>query len=100
MQALVSEYTKATNRVKAFHQAFFELWHKENKPFGWEVQDMRLGGLMTRLKTCKKRLQSYINGTTDKIDELDDELLPIDPKMHMQMNYHLKAITFGAVSDK
>ena len=100
LRALLGDYTKAANRVKAFHQVFFELWHKENKPQGWEVHDYRLGGLMARLLTCRNRLQAYCDGKTDKIDELDDELLPIDPKMHMQMNYHLKAITFGAVSDK
>ncbi|MBO5240506.1 MAG: beta-N-acetylhexosaminidase [Clostridia bacterium] len=94
---LINDYEQAARQVKAFHESFFELWHKENKPNGWEVHDMRLGGLEKRLKTCKKCLQAYINGETDKIEELEEPLLPIEPKMHMQKNDHLGLITFCAV---
>ena len=97
LQELVKDYEKSIRYVKEFHEALFALWHKENKPFGWEVQDMRLGGLITRLKTCKKRLQSYISGETERIDELEEELLPIEPQMHMQKDGHLETITFCAV---
>ena len=97
LEELVKEYEKAANRIKIFHKAFFELWHKENKSNGWEVQDSRLGGLILRLYTCKRRLQAYLNGETDKIEELEEELLPIEPNMHMQMLAHSKMITFGAL---
>ena len=31
-------------------------WFCENKPFGFEVQDLRIGGLKARVETCKNRL--------------------------------------------
>ncbi len=99
LQTLVDDYIETSKRVKTFHASFCELWHKENKPQGWEVHDYRLGGLIMRLQTCAKRLQAYINGEVKNIDELEENLLPFQPQMGLQMNYHLKAITFGSVSD-
>ena len=48
---------------------------KENKPQGWEIQDARLGGLIRRIKTCRERLQKYLTGRIEKIDELEEEIL-------------------------
>ena len=50
---------------------------KENKPFGFEVQDIRIGGLIQRLKTAEKRIGEYINGESDCIPELEETRLPI-----------------------
>ncbi len=64
-----------TERVEAFHAAFSTLWHKENKPNGFEVQDIRLGGLIMRLKSCRKRILAYVNGEISSIPELEEEIL-------------------------
>ena len=50
-------------------------WLIENKPHGFEIQEIRLGGLLERLKGCKLRLKDYLNGKIDKIDELDECLI-------------------------
>ena len=47
----------------------------EKKPFGFEVQDIRLGGVIQRLKHCKKTIEKYLAGEIDKIDELEQEIL-------------------------
>lgn len=39
------DYAVLPGRIKAFFDSFRELWFKENKPFGFEVQEARLGGL-------------------------------------------------------
>ena len=62
--------------VKDFHAAFRYQWFKENKPQGFEIQDARLGGLIMRLSTCKKRLSDYLDGSIDVIEELEEEILP------------------------
>lgn len=62
--------------VKDFHSAFSFQWFKENKPHGFEVFDVRLGGLAMRLSTCKMRLVEYIDGKIDKLEELEEEILP------------------------
>ena len=73
---LCKEYAELEKRLTVFHQAFCDLWHKENKPQGWEIQDARIGGLIQRVETCKKRLKLYVSGKLDKIEELEEEILP------------------------
>ena len=53
----------------------FLLWYKENKPHGFDTQDLRLGGLSRRLRSCRERLESYVSGEENTIPELDEKLL-------------------------
>ncbi|KAF9970195.1 hypothetical protein BGZ73_007186 [Actinomortierella ambigua] len=39
------------------------MWHKNNKPFGWEVVELRYGGLRTRLMTMRDRILEYIDAS-------------------------------------
>ena len=92
--ALIGDYELAIRKNKAFHKAFCHLWHTENKPFDWKIQDARLGGLMTRLATCRNRLLDYINGKTDKIDELEMELLPTKEDFYLYENTYTQLISW------
>ena len=76
LKGLIAEYSKAEKAVRAFYDAFKTLWFKENKPHGFDVQDIRFGGLLQRLASCKTRIKDYLAGKVDKIDELEEELLP------------------------
>ncbi|MBR2025278.1 MAG: beta-N-acetylhexosaminidase, partial [Clostridia bacterium] len=71
------EYKELIKRVKAFHDTFEKQWFEENKGYGFEIHDARLGGLCQRLDSCAKRLLAYAKGKIDKIDELEEEILPI-----------------------
>ena len=73
---IAEDYPEIIRRLEGFHKAFCYQWHKENKPFGWEIQDARLGGLMQRLKTCHSRLVAYLDGDMERIEELEEEILP------------------------
>ena len=73
---LVKEYGEVAKRIGEFHAAFLNLWEKENKPQGWEVHDLRLGGLIRRVETCRDKLQKYVKGKLMKIEELEEEILP------------------------
>ncbi len=75
LKALLKKYALAEKGIGEFHAAFKNLWFKENKPFGWEIQDARLGGVRQRLATCRARLQAYLRGETDRIEELEEEIL-------------------------
>ena len=75
LKALIKEYNELPERLERFHESFYSLWHEDNKPQGWEIQDARLGGLIQRIKTCAKRLQEYVDGKLTAIDELEEELL-------------------------
>ncbi|KAK5816220.1 glycoside hydrolase superfamily [Linnemannia elongata] len=49
----------AVDQLWKYHRS---LWHKTNKPFGWEVVEMRYGGLRTRLLTMRDRILEYLEG--------------------------------------
>lgn len=86
------EYSVLLNRLKTFYKLFKALWFKENKPFGWEIQEARLGGLMLRIESCKERLAEYAAGKTERIEELEADILPYG-------NYGLQANLYrGLVS--
>lgn len=76
--ALLPDCKKAIARTEAFYDSFEAQWYKECKPFGFEVQDARIGGVIQRLKHTQKRLNDYVLGKLDKIDELEVDVRPFD----------------------
>ncbi len=70
------DYPEAIKRIKRFADAFERQWMTDNKPHGFDVQDMRFGGLLRRLGSCQRRLLEYAQGKRSCIEELDEELLP------------------------
>ncbi len=78
-QALKScseDIEKIMARLTAFIDSYRTQWYKENKPNGLEIQEIRLGGLKERLNGCKKAVLAYLQGETESIPELEEELLP------------------------
>lgn len=62
-------------KAKALRNAHRDQWLKMHKPFGWEVLDIRYGGLLSRLDTAIHRIDEFIDGRIDMIDELEQERL-------------------------
>ncbi|MHA6481911.1 family 20 glycosylhydrolase [Paenibacillus sp. strain BS8-2] len=58
--------------LRAAHRA---QWLGMFKPFGWEVIDIRYGGVVSRLDTAAMRLIDYADGHLDRIEELEQERL-------------------------
>lgn len=75
LTALIEDYKQAGMRLTDFYEVFKALWFKENKPHGFDVHDLRMGGLIQRFTHCRQRLIDYMDGKIDKIDELEEELL-------------------------
>lgn len=75
LRAVVAGMKKAGKAIKAFYESFRVLWHKENKPNGFEIHDMRLGELMQRMKHCRERLENYLAGEEEFLPALENELL-------------------------
>ncbi|MBQ0125408.1 MAG: family 20 glycosylhydrolase, partial [Clostridiales bacterium] len=74
----LTDYTKCIGRVKKFYEAFRVQWYTCNKPFGFEVQDARFGGMILRLENCRRVLIDYADGKIKTIPELDEKQLPND----------------------
>lgn len=53
-----------------------QLWMKDAKPFGYELLDIKLGGVLTRLASHKRRLESYLDGKLGRLEELEQERMP------------------------
>lgn len=47
----------------------------ENKPQGFDVIDLRIGGQRQHLLHCKARLLAYADGQLDRIEELEEPVL-------------------------
>ena len=75
LKTLVADYARAVELLDDFYLKFQRLWFRENKPHGFDVHDLRLGGLKQRLISCRKRLTAYLNGEIAEIPELKEKLL-------------------------
>ena len=72
------DYPEAEKRIKAYALAFEKQWYYENHPSGFDVQDNRLGAIIHRTSTCRRRLLDYVSGKISSIPELEEELLPYE----------------------
>ena len=63
-------------RTEVFYCLYKTQWKKENKTIGFEVHDIRFGGLIRRFQHCRELLTAFINGELQKIEELEEERLP------------------------
>ena len=75
-----NEYAILPVLLKKYASAFEKQWMKDNKSYGFDVQDIRLAGVRARLESCRKRIYGYLDGSIDSIEELERELLPYGAK--------------------
>ena len=62
--------------VEDFRVTFRRQWMKESKNFGFDVMDIRIGGVLAQLETAEFLLGEYLSGRIERIDELEEERLP------------------------
>lgn len=88
--------------LTVMHTSREALWFADAKPFGYELLDIRLGGAKTRLESCRRRLQSFLEGKVQTLEELEQERLPYwelgdakpqDPKAELRENLWDKIIS-------
>jgi hypothetical protein len=70
------EIDEVIRRVEIFHDALRNQWFTENKNFGLDVLDIRIGGMIGQLKTAKITLNRWLSGEIDKVDELEAPRIP------------------------
>ncbi len=64
--------------VRLLRQLHRDLWFSTNKPQGWEVIDIRYGGVLARIDSTAYRIEQYVSGAIDRLEELDEERLYFD----------------------
>ena len=75
------------------------MYYDENKPLGFEILDSRYGITIHRTRTAMWRLQRYLAGEIDHLQELADERLyrHMAPSFDTQLCY-ISLITGGRIS--
>lgn len=74
LRGLADKIDVLIDKTEVFYEKFKDQWMTENKPHGFDVQDIRLGGAILRFKHCKEMVEDFVSGKTDAIAELDDVL--------------------------
>lgn len=62
-------------RLEAFRCAVETRWMAEYKCSGYDVLDFRLGGVAARVKSAIRRLNRYLSGELDRLEELEERRL-------------------------
>ncbi|MDQ1914766.1 beta-N-acetylhexosaminidase [Paenibacillus sp. GD4] len=78
LNTIADELVLLRASIDSLRRLHREVWFAAFKPFGWEVMDMRYGGLLARLDTAFDRIRQYTAGDVESLPELDAERLPFD----------------------
>lgn len=70
---LAERLRECVELLTEFGEAEETLWLQEYKPFGLEIQQVRIGALKERLRYCQRVLKAYACGRTERIEELETE---------------------------
>lgn len=76
LSACLLDCDRMLKRLDRLWEDFRYQWVTENKPHGFDVQDIRLGGLRQRIVACRLALRNYLSGACSSIPELEEEILP------------------------
>ncbi len=78
LKQLAERISVIIEKLDVFHKGFRRNWLKENKIFGFDVQDIRFGALRARLVYASDIINDFIGGKVDIIPELEIEPLYMD----------------------
>ena len=90
---MIPEITEKMWKLKELRE---DLWMKDAKPFGYELIDLRLGGVITRLESSRRRLQKYTEGNLEKLEELETERIPYFAEGEPAIENHWQRAISGA----
>ena len=76
-QQLCNLVEKICASIEDLRYAARTLWFSTNRPWGFEVIDIRLGGLAARYNSAGLRMQQFASGEVDTIEELAEPKLPL-----------------------
>ncbi|MEK3854144.1 beta-N-acetylhexosaminidase [Cytobacillus sp. FSL H8-0458] len=78
MKAFLLKLDWIQTNVDELRKKHRDIWFAAYKPFGWEVVDIRYGGVITRIDSVKYRINEWLEGKIASIEELEEERLRHD----------------------
>lgn len=104
LAACLKEMKKAIDLTDSFSESLEKQWLYESKALGLEVMQIRLAGVRKRLCYAAGRVEDYLAGKTDKIEELEEKKLFITDPSERDENYdgtcfvsYLANVTYGRI---
>lgn len=98
MELLVDEIRKLKKDVTELRNRHRTLWFSMNKPFGWEVIEIRYGGVISRMDTVEYRMKAWLEGQVSKLEELEEERLYYEGPFEMPEGSLGRNLYHGIVS--
>ncbi|MBQ2377756.1 MAG: beta-N-acetylhexosaminidase [Clostridia bacterium] len=94
------EIPEIIGKLEIFTATFRRQWMIENKSFGFISHSLRLGGLSARLNEVALRINEYLGGKVEKIEELESPALPAHPSRdgkYIQYNGYHRMMSAGII---
>lgn len=88
---IVNQMKKVLKTIDNFQLTFSKQWHQDNKAFGYEIQDLRIGGIKNRLNTTINKVNDYLAKKIEVIEELEVTLMDY----YGNRNVHQKSNTIA-----
>ena len=75
MRLLCEKVSACAEKAEMLRELREQIWFYECRPFGYEVLDIRLGAISVRLRSARKRMESWIAGRAGRLEELEEPRL-------------------------
>ena len=62
--------------MEALREIWRKLWYSTNRIYGFEIIDVRLGGVAARMESAEALMIDFAAGKIDTIEPLSEEPLP------------------------
>ena len=96
LKECLEDIKQSIKYLQAFYDSYKKQWNLENKPFGFEIQDIRIGGLIFRLEHNYEVLNKFINGEKTEIAELNEARKSISQENGHLLVYNNYAFTVSS----
>ncbi|MCD5001906.1 beta-N-acetylhexosaminidase [Enterococcus saccharolyticus] len=96
-QQILLQLEQLKNLIDNLRQSHRQLWFAANKAFGWEVLDIRYGGILTRLESSHWRITQWLMHDIS-LEELTETRLPFDGPYPMPEGIIGRNLYHGIVS--
>ena len=77
LHILADQAKEAASDCHALLEQWRILWESECRPFGFEILEIRLAGVCSRLETASRRIHVFCAGEISEIEELSVQRLPL-----------------------
>lgn len=103
LQTILQEAKQLREKVKQLQASHRAVWLQEYKVFGWEVMDVRYGGVLSRNETLILVVTDYLDGKIEQIMELEETKLSFSGPEYLGegtlgRGFYSELITTGKIS--